>query len=119
MTNKKLREHPVETQPSPQQPLRRREPTLNRAVSYRELLAMDFSDVPPDPRLYGVWSCKDGRQVAFNRDYVPLWERYPGQPAKPASDRPRDIIGEAEYFWIDGKGTSPKGLRLMREWGIA
>jgi hypothetical protein len=32
----------------------------------------------------GIWFCGDGREVLHNSEHVPLWERYPGQPARPA-----------------------------------
>jgi len=27
---------------------------------------------------YGVWRCRDGKRVVFNRAYVPIWEKRPG-----------------------------------------
>jgi hypothetical protein len=85
-----------------------------------ELLATDFSDVPLDQRLYGRWKCGDGREVLFNRDYRPIWQRYPGQRAEPADpdEWVRDIVGEAKYYWIDGEGTNANGRRLLKEWGV-
>jgi hypothetical protein len=28
---------------------------------------------------YGLWTCADGREVLFNRDYKPIWERSSGE----------------------------------------
>ncbi len=33
---------------------------------------------------YGCWTCADGREVLFNRRYVPIYERRPGEPARVA-----------------------------------
>src|ERR1019366_697539 len=30
---------------------------------------------------FGKWTCADGREVLFNRNYKPIWQRYPGQAA--------------------------------------
>jgi hypothetical protein len=50
-----------------------------------EILAKDYSNDPPDRRLYGRWRCYDGREVLFNRSYQPLWERRAGQPVEMAN----------------------------------
>lgn len=34
---------------------------------------------------YGYWECKDGRVVAFNRSYQPLWSKLPGGRWEPAN----------------------------------
>ena len=31
---------------------------------------------------YGQWVTADGREVLFNRRYVPIWQRHPGQAAE-------------------------------------
>jgi hypothetical protein len=91
-----------------------------RVITLAELMATDFSKAPADRRLYGKWTCADGREVLFNRGYKPIWQRCPGQPAEPADPHERvdDIVGEADYYWIDGKGTDTKGRRLLKEWGV-
>ena len=96
------------------------DPTPQRVITLAELMATDLSKAPVDRRLYGKWTCADGREVLFNRGYRPIWQRYPGQPAEPADpDRwVDDIVGEADYYWIDGKGTNTKGQRLLGEWGV-
>ena len=95
-------------------------PKPQRAITLAELMATDFSQASVDRRLYGKWTCADGREVLFNRGYRPIWQRYPGQPAEPADpDRwVDDIVGEADYYWIDGKDTNTKGRRLLKEWGV-
>lgn len=83
-----------------------------------EVLAQNY---PLDRRLYGLWRCEDGREVLFNRGYRPIWERRPGQAARMADPKEwvEGIIRDADYFWTDGRGTNARGLRLLREWGIA
>ena len=60
-------------------------------------------------------------EVIFNRDYQPLWSRRPGQSIEGADPKEwvEGIVGEADYFWVDGRGTDERGLRLLREWGIS
>lgn len=38
---------------------------------------------------YGKWTCKDGRELLFDRDYVPICQRYPGKEAQPADPAER------------------------------
>jgi hypothetical protein len=54
---------------------------------------------------YGKWTCPDGREVLFNRDYKPILERMPGQPAKPAD--PTE--------WVDNiqQGDSTKWIEAI------
>jgi hypothetical protein len=89
-----------------------------------EILVQDYPNRPLDRRLYGRWRCLDDkgrREVLFNRDYQPLWSRRPGQPVEVADPKEwvEGIIGDADYFWTDGRGTNTRGLRLLREWGIS
>ena len=84
-----------------------------------EILAQDYSDYPIDRRLYGRWRCSDGREVLFNRSYRPLWERRPGQPVAMANPKEWVDWDTETFFWKDGRGTTKRGLRLLREWGIA
>jgi len=84
-----------------------------------EILAKDYSNDPPDRRLYGRWRCYDGREVLFNRSYQPLWERRAGQPVKMAN--PSEWVNGIDtetFFWKDGHGTTERGHRLLREWGL-
>ena len=25
---------------------------------------------------YGIWTCQDGREILFNREYQPIWQRH-------------------------------------------
>jgi hypothetical protein len=83
-----------------------------------EILAQDYSDYPIDRRLYGRWRCSDGREVLFNRSYRRDAPASPWSGPIPRSGS-EGIIGDADYFWTDGRGTNEQGHRLLREWGIA
>jgi hypothetical protein len=43
---------------------------------------------------YGCWTCDDGRQVLFNRQYWPILERVPGGPARAAD--PNEWVEDVE-----------------------
>jgi hypothetical protein len=47
---------------------------------------------------YGLWTCSDGRQVLFDRNYKPRWQRYPGQPATLAN--PDEWIPWVKQEWF-------------------
>jgi len=51
---------------------------------------------------YGIWTCRDGRQVLFNRHYDPIWWRYPGQPATAADPNEWVMWIEQDFFFNDG-----------------
>jgi hypothetical protein len=50
---------------------------------------------------YGLWTCADGRQVLFNRNYDPIWWRYPGQPATAADLNDWVKWEQQEWFFCD------------------
>jgi hypothetical protein len=72
-------------------------------------------------RPYGVWVCADGRQVLFNRDYIPILQRYPNQPCCPAN--PGEWIEWIEQRWFFNDGT-PQDQRtvsinaVLADWGV-
>ncbi len=51
---------------------------------------------------YGKWTCEDGREVLFNRNYKPIWQRMPGQSAEPADPEERVPFVKQEWFYKDG-----------------
>ena len=59
---------------------------------------------------YGVWTCDDGREVLFNRDYVPFLQRCPGGLATDVEERPnrRGVkwIPWVSQSWFFDDGTS-------------
>jgi hypothetical protein len=65
---------------------------------------------------YGKWTCADGRQVLFNRAYRPIWERSPGQPAKPADveEWVEELVRE-EWFYNDGcRPCDSDGFKVLQ-----
>jgi hypothetical protein len=51
---------------------------------------------------YGKWTCADGREVLFNRQYWPILERRPGETAKTANPTEWIHWKEQDYFFDDG-----------------
>lgn len=66
------------------------------------LAALKTSDPAKRRRLryymtaYGVWRCRDGKRVVFNRAYVPVWEKRPGG----------EWILLAKGYWVEGIAAS-------------
>jgi hypothetical protein len=52
---------------------------------------------------YGLWKCADGREVLFNRNYRPLWERKNGVVA-PADWNER-VKFDGQGFFFDDWGS--------------
>lgn len=72
---------------------------------------------------YGKWTCEDGREVLFNRDYKPLFERKGGVVR--LADKDEWVpFKKQEFFYTDT--TSPwrrassveKCLAVLKEWHI-
>jgi hypothetical protein len=73
-------------------------------------------------RPYGIWTCADGRQILFNRDYVPILQRYPGQPCEPAN--PDEWVEFVEQRWFYKDGTPRELIKILvdivlADWGLA
>jgi hypothetical protein len=80
---------------------------------------------------YGLWTCGDGREVIFNREYWPILERRSGEKAKPA-DSKEWIWGivAREYFFDDANppwdrcrrraatDTLARCNRVLAAWGF-
>jgi hypothetical protein len=73
---------------------------------------------------YGMWKCGDGREVVFNRGYVPILERYPDEPAIAAN--PNEWIDwiEQHFYWDDyadprrNAETLERINELLLDWGM-
>jgi hypothetical protein len=78
---------------------------------------------------YGKWTCADGREVLFNRQYWPILERRPGEKATPANPNERIPWKEQDYFFDDGNSpwqrrnrsvaahTLTRCNQVLAEWG--
>lgn len=76
---------------------------------------------------YGKWTCGDGREVIFNREYWPILERRPGEKAKPAN--PNEWVSwlTQEHYFEDAtcpwgrygsKDTLARCNQVLEEWGF-
>lgn len=75
---------------------------------------------------YGKWTCADGTEVLFNRDYCPLWARsLDGEVIPIDPDTWINYVGESLYYFNDG--TTPwsgnedvlaKGMEVLKQWGV-
>jgi hypothetical protein len=57
---------------------------------------------------YGKWTCADGREVLFNRDYQAIWQRYPGRQACEADPFEWVEWLSAENYFDDGSFRNPQ-----------
>jgi hypothetical protein len=67
---------------------------------------MHFEDAQL-PYCLTSWPELDGRQVLFNRNYEPIWQRLPGCPAVPANPEERIARWGNDYFY-DECNSPPK-----------
>lgn len=76
---------------------------------------------------YGIWTCDDGREVLFNRDYCPVLERKDDGPARPANMGAWINWKKQSWFFNDGnppwrgKGKEDTLARInavLKEWGV-
>ena len=70
---------------------------------------------------YGCWTCADGREVLFNRRYVPLFERRPGGPVSAAD--PAEWVQFVRQSWFYSGQDSEKECRVrawaaLQAWGL-
>jgi hypothetical protein len=75
---------------------------------------------------YGKWTCEDGSQVLFNRDYCPLWKKEKDgtvTAVDPNTWIEHDDRNE-EWFYTDGsrpvdnRKTLEACRTVLREWGV-
>lgn len=73
---------------------------------------------------YGMWTCADGREVLFNREYRSLWQRYPGRPCREAD--PDEWVPEIREtkFYVEGKApwqcreARARCEEILRTWQV-
>jgi len=76
---------------------------------------------------YGKWTCVDGTEVLFNRDYCPIWARSKNGIVSPiAPDNWIEYEGEPEYYFDDGTAPWYGNKRyeeicttVLENWGVA
>ena len=73
---------------------------------------------------YGKWTCADGREVLFNRDYKPIWQRTADGRVSEAEASERVPYEEQEWFYDDNnrpwtdRELSEKLVATLEAWGI-
>jgi hypothetical protein len=70
---------------------------------------------------YGRWTTADGREVLFDRRYQPMFERRPGQCARPVA--PQWVRWTLqENFYDDGSPPWPDAVKkinaVLAAWGL-
>jgi hypothetical protein len=73
---------------------------------------------------YGKWTCDDGREVLFNRDYKPMWQRLPHQQAESAD--PVEWVPHVRQEWFYDDSSVPwknaaserRCVDILRNWGV-
>jgi hypothetical protein len=64
---------------------------------------------------YGLWTCEGGREIIFNRDYKPIWERKGGK-VKPGNPKEWVKFIDQRWFHSDGPNKpSPSVLKLAEK----
>ena len=75
---------------------------------------------------YGKWTCADGSQVLFNRDYCPLWKRDPSGAVSAIDPNTWVEHDDKDEEWIFGdvappvysKKTLALCLAVLRSWNV-
>jgi hypothetical protein len=75
---------------------------------------------------YGIWTCRDGREVLFNRAYYPLYQRRPAQPAERIKEWCWVHWSTQDYFFDDSICHVPGGWEkaivrinaVLKDWGL-
>jgi hypothetical protein len=97
---------------------------VRREVTVYEDQSAAANFVPMRLRLpYGLWTCPDGSEVLFNRDYCAMWAKSGG---KVFSLEPDTWIDFKKTEYIFEEGISPwdsneverKCLRILKNWGV-
>lgn len=75
---------------------------------------------------YGKWTCENGTEVLFNRDYLPIWTRETNRKVNTIDpDTHINYIGEPEFYFGDGnapwngeKNTLVKCRNILNHWNV-
>lgn len=62
-----------------------------------------WNDLP-----YGIWRCKDGRDVLFNRYYEPIYQRFPDGTLEDADPAEWINWSGQEWFYTDADSEAQK-----------
>jgi len=75
---------------------------------------------------YGKWTCTDGKEVLFNRDYAPIWKKdLKGKVTKVDADTWVENIDQSEHYYDDrtapyrgDKRTLKVCEKVLEDWGV-
>jgi hypothetical protein len=73
---------------------------------------------------YGKWTCADGMEVLFNRDYRPIWKKHPNGMVVTADPDEWVRFAKQEYFFGDHNTPDEDHvsyricLQQLRDWGV-
>ncbi|WP_409478690.1 DUF5623 domain-containing protein [Pseudobdellovibrio sp. HCB154] len=73
---------------------------------------------------YGLWTCEDGSQVLYNRDYKPIWVKLTNGTVTALETNTWVTYKENEYFFNDSnppwinKKTLAKCQGILQNWGV-
>jgi hypothetical protein len=73
---------------------------------------------------YGRWTCADGTEFLFNRDYRPLWKKRPdglvvaADPDEQVNFLKQEFFFEDHTFPLDNPKTYQICTNLLRDWGV-
>jgi hypothetical protein len=76
---------------------------------------------------YGKWSCADGLEVLFNRDYCPIWVRHAQGVVSAVSPSASFNYKDSEFYFDDRSAPYYCGnkkhfracVSVLEEWGVA
>jgi hypothetical protein len=76
---------------------------------------------------YGIWKCADGREVLFNRNYKPMWERSLAQSWDAKRANPDEWVSFVDQQWFFNDGNPPwdnaksraRCENVLLEWGVS
>src|SRR5271163_2062225 len=72
---------------------------------------------------YGKWTYADGREVLFDRNYVPIFERMPSGPVSKAAPNKLPGIKKGMWLYKETGGVTESAKRkaaesVLQEWGV-
>ena len=73
---------------------------------------------------YGKWTCADGMEILFNRDYRPIWEKRPDGTVIAANPDEWIVFSKQEFCFGDArippsdKATFRLCCNILKEWGV-
>jgi len=75
---------------------------------------------------YGKWICEDGREVLFNRDYTPIWQRSSNGWGELIEPETNVLFASSSYYYDDrsapyynNEQTRALCLDVLKEWGTS